>query len=728
MTKKDIALITLSVVCCCLSGNAQSGEIAKGDQLFDAFDYKDALYFYETANDLQPGNPDITRRIANTYRRMGELSMSAEWYRRTLEADSSRTEDLLYYAESLKTIKEYEAAIEWYEKYSSKNPADKRAKSHTRQPYYYEDLIMDSLKYDMKKLSINNQEPAIGVCLFEDEKIIIAAVNIDQPASNTNIIEEVQPYLDLFLCTADPEMELKESIRMPSQVNSKFHDGPAYYNFKDRKLYITRNNVRNGKPVRDKNGAVNLKIYESTFNGTSWSNAQELKFNSDEYSNAHPCISKDGNTMYFVSNRPDGFGGTDIYMCTRLGGEWSEPSNLGSQINTEGNEMFPFLSADGKLYFSSDGHAGLGGLDIFYSSKKDGTWSTPTNMGVPVNGNHDDFSVLFDSERESGYFCSDRSGSGNDDVFSFRIIQLEQMILAGSIKTSLPQIKIANERILIRSSLHDNPIEQSLDENGDFIYHAQPGERIEVLMANETLFSRDSVLFVGQAGNPIRDPFVNMGEAFADAVRLPDSGTGALTSLLQREASGSNRNDNLVASPPKPTLDPSKPIETFVPSDQSSLTNVAQKLTETDSNTNTGNAENKSGSSMKMYTEPGRYTIHFGFNKSIVTQDARNTLDEAIQAMKDNPDLNVMIETHCDSRGNTEYNTVLSMDRAYAVKKYFMRSGISVRRIGIDWLGENKLANHCKNGVKCTSQEHLANRRAEITLTSDRIAQFPSGK
>jgi tetratricopeptide (TPR) repeat protein len=200
-----------------LSFAQSSAELDKGDKHYDQFEFPEALYFYEIANEQYPNSPSIMRRIADTYRKMGDLALSTEWYRRTLEADSSNADDMIHYAEALKSTKEYEAAIEWYEKYAEVKPSDKRAQSHIKDKFYFEDLQMDSLKYEMKKLRINNPDPAIGICFFESEKFLVSAVKLDGGSTGEGMKEQL-PFLDIYMCDLSADKELTAPIRLPKEV------------------------------------------------------------------------------------------------------------------------------------------------------------------------------------------------------------------------------------------------------------------------------------------------------------------------------------------------------------------------------------------------------------------------------------------------------------------------------------------------------------------------------
>jgi outer membrane protein OmpA-like peptidoglycan-associated protein len=511
-----LPLSFISLLFCTISFAQSGDETEKGDKAFNNFNFEEALYFYNVAYDAAPTDADVTRRIANTYRRMGQIAMSAEWYSKTIQQDASIPEDMLYYAEALKNLGEYDEAVHWYDMYNQLRPGDSRALSHLKDRFYYKDLFADTARYKMKKLAINNSNPVIGMTLFEDEQVLISAVNLEK---NKNI--EESPFLDVYQCKLNDSHEFVQPKMLDKKVNSKYHDGPVFYSFAERKLYITRTNIKNGKPVRDKNGNVNLKLYAASFENGNWSSAQELKMNDDNFSTGHASISPDGQTMYFVSTKVDGFGGSDIYQCFKTTNGWSDPINLGPNINTAGNEMFPFIDQNGMLYFSSDGHAGLGGLDIFRSERKNEIWTSAINMGAPVNSVMDDFALVYDSENDDGYFCSNRGGKGDDDLYSYKHVNIERMTITGLIHAAQPEISLAGERIRIKNTNSGESSYQSLDEFERFEFTAGAGEKVEITFVNAEFFDPNKAVVEYAVPNVIQDPFVNIGERKVNLIKIP---------------------------------------------------------------------------------------------------------------------------------------------------------------------------------------------------------------
>jgi outer membrane protein OmpA-like peptidoglycan-associated protein len=520
--KSTTLTFLLSILCCLFAQHIyaqESIQLEKGDDAFYKFDYKEALFFYETLYDANPKDPDITRRIAKTYHRMGQIAIAAEWYQKTLEQDASNAEDLLAYAEILKMLQQYDESIHWYDMYYKMRPHDSRAQSHLRDKQYYRDLFADTAKYNMKSLAINNELPVLGISSFDSERFLVCAIQLDNEKGKQTM--EGLPYLDVYECSLSDNEELINPKALDKNVNSKYHDGPAQYSFLDQTLYVTRNNMRGKRLVTDKSGLAIAKIYAIEYKNGKWSGAEDLSINSNDFTNMHPSVSKDGLTLYFVSNRPGGIGGTDIYMSSKSNGKWSDPVNLGPKINTAGNEQFPYISSEGYLYFASNGHAGLGGLDVFVSEKISGEWQYPLNMGAPVNTNNDDFSLIYDKDLNQGFFCSNRSGNANDDLFYFKRISMERMLVAGTIKSNIPNLSFAGERVQINKVNKNLKTYVVLDEFERFEVNAEPGDIIEITMMNAEYFDPNQVVYQHTVEAPIVDPFIYLGETEPKLLKVP---------------------------------------------------------------------------------------------------------------------------------------------------------------------------------------------------------------
>lgn len=255
---------------------------------------------------------------------------------------------------------------------------------------------------------------------FYQNGLVFIASN---PAVNTDKKEDEntgKATTSLFFAARYGNGNLQKPMTFAEELTTKFYDGPLSFSKDGNTIYFTRTNLRRGKPIKAKDELVKLKIYAATKKDNKWDNIFELPFNNAEYDCAHPSVSNDGRRLYFSSNRPDGFGGMDLYVSTLINGKWSDPVNLGPKVNTDKNEIFPFIHADGKVYFASNGHKGIGNLDIFCTMKTDTGWLKPQNLPEPINSRSDDFGFIISGDKKSGYFSSNRaSGKGDDDIFNF---------------------------------------------------------------------------------------------------------------------------------------------------------------------------------------------------------------------------------------------------------------------------------------------------------------------
>lgn len=639
-------------------------ELEKGDKAFNSFDFEEALYFFSVAQESSPNDPEITRRLADTYRRMGQIAISADWYRKTLELDASNADDMLHYAEALKSLEQYDEVIYWYEMYDKLKPGDSRAKSHLQDKFYYKDLFADTARYAMKSLKINNTNPIIGVTLFEDEKILVSAVNLDKNKST-----EASPFLDVYLCDFNRDKELVHPLKLDKKVNSKYHDGPAFYSFSEHKLYITRNNIRNGKPVRDKKGNVNLKIYSSEYNNGVWSSAQELKMNDDGYSTGHACVSKDGQTMYFVSTREGGYGGTDLYQCYKVGNSWSDPINLGPQVNTGGNEMFPFIGEDSYLYFASDGHAGLGGLDIFHAEYKNAVWQNTMNLGKPINSSMDDFALTYDKESDNGFFCSNRAGNGDDNLYFYKHILIDRMTVAGVLKSSNSNISLAGERIQIKKMSSGESTFQSLDAFERFEFTAEAGEKVEISFMNAEYFDSEMAVVNYEIPEIINDPFVNIGEKKVDLKKIPPH-DGQLSTMTSPElAQTKSPLAQQIVSSQKENIENSKEAN-------STLNGLSSKTETQIVDESTLKAQQESEKKAKMYMEKMAQANALFTDKKYTEAKLSYISASAIRPEEVDPKIRItqidkILQEEADANLKSAYNNQLKIaDNLFLEKKY----------------------------------------------------------
>lgn len=273
--------------------------------------------------------------------------------------------------------------------------------------------------YRIKNLDVNTKYSDFGVAYYGGDAIYASSKNLDNKSRKnwTN----GQPFLELYQGVIDGTGEIIDSNPFSDNVNTKYHESNAIFTKDMKTVYFTRNNYFENHYGKDSVGWNNLKMFKADVGEAGdWTNITPMPFNDDNYSVGHPALNQDETILYFTSDMPGGMGGTDIFSSTiNADGSYGSPMNMGSQINTFGKEMFPYVSAKGNLYFSSDSRGGQGGLDVYMVSLQN-TSMTPTNLGTPINSSKDDFCFIIDNNKNSGYFSSNRSGGhGNDDIYYF---------------------------------------------------------------------------------------------------------------------------------------------------------------------------------------------------------------------------------------------------------------------------------------------------------------------
>jgi hypothetical protein len=302
--------------------------------------------------------------------------------------------------------------------------------------------------------------------LYKDKIVFTSSRNKKVFSKEDNWHNE--PYLDLYMADID-KTQLTNIVNFDKNINGKMHDGPATFSKTGTTMAFTRNNYHD----KSKDRIVELQIFFSEYSDGKWSTPTTFAYNSIGYSVGHPCFNAAANTMYFISDMPGGFGGSDIYKTTKDGsGVWSKPVNLGNQINTEGDELFPFYEENSMmLFFTSDGRYGLGGLDIFLCEIRDDKIGKIINVGAPLNSRFDDISAIADDKMSTGYFSSNRpGGKGTDDMYSFNIQKIDKRIQGIVLQkngTPIPKsfVKLYNDKDMVIDSVITK-------EDGAFIFKA----------------------------------------------------------------------------------------------------------------------------------------------------------------------------------------------------------------------------------------------------------------
>lgn len=405
-----------------LMANGQQFKLAKAEKKFNDFAFADAIASYERLVEKGYASEEIFKKLGNANYLDAKYKKAAEWYTKLFDLAKADVEpEYIYrYSQCLKSIGKYEEAHEWMAKFEKAKSNDSRAIKFAQNRDYLLKIKENSGRYDIENIAVNSKSSDFAPSFLGDMLVFSTARDSGIATRNLNKWNNT-PFLNLYSAKAGANGKFSTTSKFSKNLNTKTHESSTAFTKDGKTIYFTRNNSKNGKFARDVNGISRLKIFRATKQGDDWVNIEELPFNDANHSTSHPALSHDGKKLYFASDMEGTLGESDIFVVDILkNGEFGIPKNLGNIINTEGKETFPFVTDSNVLYFSSDGHPGLGGLDVFAVPLDYGEAMKVTNVGAPVNGAEDDFSFVINESTKKGYFASDREGGiGSDDIYAF---------------------------------------------------------------------------------------------------------------------------------------------------------------------------------------------------------------------------------------------------------------------------------------------------------------------
>ncbi|MEM7382114.1 MAG: OmpA family protein, partial [Bacteroidota bacterium] len=457
--------------------------LEKADQYFAKMWYAEAAELYELflSENENEQNFEIIQKAGDSHYFNTNMERAYYWYDilYNKHKDEMSADNLFKYAHSLKGTGKYSRAKRLMLLYN-KQMAKEEAAAINRYSRAKNEKVLDNIlgteeNFSIKNIAVNSEYSDFAPMFYRDDRVVFASAMDSSFFSTRRYKWNNQPYLDLYVAKINKESnEVRNATKFSKKINTKYHEASVAFSPDNETMYFTRNNY--GKKLkRDKNGINHLKIYMSNKVDGEWTEATELPFNSDSFSTGHPALSPDGKQLYFVSDMPGSIGETDIFVVDILGpGQFSEPRNLGPGVNTERREMFPFIS-NKKLYFSSDGHVGIGGLDIYEAPlDEENGFGEVRNIGKPVNSKVDDFSYIINEETQKGFFASNRrGGKGDDDIYSFKRLIPEEAnknAIAGVV-TELVTGEVMPEALVILLDENNRKLKEIVTgEDGSFVF------------------------------------------------------------------------------------------------------------------------------------------------------------------------------------------------------------------------------------------------------------------
>lgn len=699
----------------------------KGDKYFNNFNFVNATKVYEKYLNKNPNDVATIEKIATSYRLLNDWQRAEPWYGKLIELGDQNSDNLFYYANSLRANQKYEQA-----NLAFKNHFEKTGNTFSKSLILSDEEVLELLNPNgaiVKNLGINSPKSDFSPLVVNKTLYFTSNRNSKKFSASPQDNWKGSDFLNMFMVDTANENSFKSVKTWPlSKVNGRYHEGPVALH-PNGDLYLTRTNYIKSKAEKSSDKTAKLKIFVLKKENESWSSklVEGVDFNNKEYSISHATFNEDGSVMYFASDMPGGYGNTDIWKATFNGTTYSNPENLGPTINTIGDDMFPFFY-NGNLYFSSSGWPGLGGLDIYMSSL-DG--KLPINIGAPFNSNFDDFGVFLLNE-ENGYFSSNRPGAGSDDIYKF---------------------------------------ERKLQEFKIYVYDLKTGEAIEGAKVSSSFFKEDALsdkngeFHFSSFNSPSKDFSATLDGFVQEKTQYNKDGYFAKLGLSKPDT------DNLKLQIFVQDFNTKEPIsvptlklngKTYLANENGFFTQeigvgdtidlvVEKRMDGADIfyfpeflNFNTDNALNgivKITVLLRKLEKGKEFVIkdiYYDLDKYSIRNDAAGQLNNLLAVLKDYSSIKIELRSHTDCRHSKAYNMNLSNNRAKSAMEYLVKNGISKNRMTFKGFGETQTINGCdcesdqpinKIGLtkfrqiedaqveNCSENDHQMNRRTTFVIT-----------
>lgn len=501
MKLKFIYIVFFSIVS--LSGYSQEVAVKKGDKKYEKYAYIDAIKTYERVAEKGYKSPEMLQKLGNSYYFNADLANAAKWYGELFAITEDVDAEYFYrYSQSLKSIGEYDKANQMLEKFNQKSGVDSRAKLYVSQKNYLEQIKKNSGRYKLENAGINTEYSDYG-STFYGEKIVFASARDTGNFSKRKHTWTNQYFTNMYVSDLSADGALSAPQKFAKSMNTKFHESTPAFSKDGKTMYFTRNNYLDGKKGKSADKVTFLKTYRATLDGDKWTNVIELPFNNNDYSVAHPALSPDGKTLYFASDMPGTLGSSDLFKVEiKADGSFGTPVNLGPKINTPGRETFPFVSDDNEIYFASDGHPGLGGLDVFVTKIEGDGYSEIQNIGEPANTKQDDFGFLINTKTKMGFISSNREGgNGNDDIYKFLetkpLVFTCKQLLSGIVTDEETGAILAGAKVTLFDEKFNKIKETASDASGNYTFEEVECDRNYYVRAEKSEYvTKEQKIFI----------------------------------------------------------------------------------------------------------------------------------------------------------------------------------------------------------------------------------------
>lgn len=480
------------------AASAQNKDTKKADKLFENLAYTEAVEEYNKLVEKGKADAYVYTQLGDSYTILNDTKKAESFYKRATRGKKVDPETIYKYAQSLKVNEKTGDYAAWMQKFVQAKPNDPRAKLFSSNPDYLSQLLAMEPTFTVENAKGLNSKFADFGAFVKDNKIYFASGrNISRKNHNLN----GEPFLDIYAATLDGSSIGAPEI-IEGDVNTKYHEGIVAISQDGKRMYFDRNDYFDGDLDKSTAGVTQINMYTAQKVGANWENIQSVPFNNDNYSTGHPALSPDGKTLYFSSDKPGGKGGSDIYMVAiKADGSFGEPKAVPGAINTAGTEAFPFVDSKGTLYFSSDGHLGMGGLDAFSAFAKAGSFSTPENLGPGVNSGSDDFAIYVDPDKMTGFISSNRQGGkGSDDIYILGQVPPCDVDVALTVEDETGT-GISNALVELVNTTEETTDSDTATTTGKYLFSSKCNRAYTVTVSADGYKSKTRNLTVGKEGS-----------------------------------------------------------------------------------------------------------------------------------------------------------------------------------------------------------------------------------
>lgn len=690
------------------------------DQYFEMLDYSKAAPIYdELAAKTVKGQSsawDAVRLAAESNHKSMNYKKAEKWYEELEKSGQMTDEDYISYIDVLRQNNKHNEALTYIEKQYQKHPDNQVLGGYVQHKNYASDLDDGNSPNKVKALPFNTGLGDYAPSYYKDG-LVYASRKRNSGFVNRKFLWDNSYFSGVYYVgkTKDGKSFARHGKMLGKPFFSKPHDGPVTFSRDYKTAVITMNDP--GKT--EKNELVRLMLFIAKADDKGkWSKAEKFPYNSQDYSVMHPSLSADGKTLYFASDMPGGQGGFDLYKSELENGSWSQPVNLGPAINTSKNEVFPFVDEHNELFFASDGHVGLGGLDIFKSGSDR---STVENMEAPINSNNDDFGFIVNEDGNLGYFTSNR-GDLTDRIYEAEI-QVAEFILDVTVtyddcnNTPVKDQKVAvlNKKTGITDSLTTNEsgkVNLKLKRNTAYVVTA----------------SRKAYKLLGEGSANTTGKIKS--ETFTADLQLASLTIDVKGKCYDKTSSKplSEVKVTITRKSDKKTWEATSDAQGMVEvtlerNEEYTFNYYVHGYKEGSETISTADAKCKAGLDINLPLEEIKKgdvfvinNIFYDYNQATLRKESESELNKLADFLLDNNNIKIELSSHTDSRGGDSYNKRLSQKRAQSCVDYLIKKGVNKNNIVARGYGETKLLNKCGNGVDCTEEEHQQNRRTEIKI------------